>query len=52
MLRRSSITSATTARSQFADRLYVGVRDACTAEQRHEAEHRTALPLETAEAAP
>ena len=43
---------ARAARSQFADRFYCGVRDGCTAEQRRDAEHRAALPLEVAEAVP
>jgi hypothetical protein len=40
------------ARSKFADRLCIGVRDACTADQRREAERRASLPLELEEAAP
>ena len=46
------LTRARAARSKFADRFYIGVRDACTAEQRREAERRASLPLELEEAAP
>lgn len=52
MLRRSSATSAATARSKFADKLYFGVRDTCTAEQWREAERRAGQPLDAEELAP
>jgi hypothetical protein len=40
------------ARSKFADRFCIGVRDACTADQRREAERRASLPLGLEAAAP
>jgi hypothetical protein len=46
------LTRARAARSKFADRFYAGLRDACSAEQRREAERRAGLPLEAEEAAP
>jgi hypothetical protein len=46
------LTRARTARSKFADRFYAGIRDACTAGQRHEAERRADLPLAVEEAVP
>ena len=46
------LTRARAARSKFADRFYVAVRDGCTAQQRLEAERRAALPLRLAEGAP
>jgi hypothetical protein len=46
------LTRARNARSKFADRFYNAVREACTPDQRHEAERRASLPLEDMEAAP
>jgi TPR repeat protein len=40
------LTRARRARSPFADRFYLGVRNACTPEQRREAERRADEPLE------
>ena len=47
----SWLTRARAARSKFADRFYIGVRDGCTAEQRREAERRAGLSLGVEEAA-
>ncbi len=46
------LTRARIARSKFADRFYNAVREACTPEQRREAERRAYLPLGDVEAAP
>lgn len=44
-LRMAEAAAARNARSQFADRLYAGARDACSADERREAERRSAVPL-------
>ena len=46
------LTRARVARSKFADRFYNAVREACTPEQRQEAERRAYLPLGDEGAAP
>ena len=43
------LTRARAARSQFADRFYVAVRESCSPQERREAERQASLPLEAAE---
>ena len=43
------LTRARAARSQFADRFYVAVRESCSPEERQEAERRASLPLDAQE---
>ena len=43
------LTRTRAARSQFADRFYVAVRESCSPQERREAERQASLPLEAAE---
>lgn len=44
-VRVAEAAAARNARSLCADRFYAGARDACSAEERREAERRSAVPL-------
>jgi hypothetical protein len=48
----AGLTRACATRNGPADRLCIGVRDACSLEQRREAERRASLPLGLEEGAP